>query len=80
MQGIIRKWGNSAAIRLPSSLLETINLKIDQPVELIEQDGKLVIVPCRSVDVSLNDLVNNISDDNKHDEFFTEDPIGQESW
>lgn len=80
MQGIIRKWGNSAAIRLPSSLLEAINLRIDQPVELSEQDGKLVIVPCCSADITLNDLVNNISDDNKHDEFFTESPTGKESW
>lgn len=30
MQGIVKKWGNSAAIRLPAGVLEAVSLKIDQ--------------------------------------------------
>lgn len=39
----VKKWGNSAAVRIPSALLEAANLSIDQPVELRAKNGRIVI-------------------------------------
>jgi len=32
MQGVVQKWGNSNAIRLPKQLLESVGLKENDPV------------------------------------------------
>lgn len=80
MEGVVRKWGNSAAIRLPSHILEMLNLKIDQTVELHEEDGKLVIVPSRPSEVTLESLVDAITEDNRHNESFADTPRGKETW
>lgn len=41
----IQKWGNSHAVRLPKALLEMINLGENDQVEILVNDGNLVIVP-----------------------------------
>ena len=43
MELAIKKWGNSAAVRLPSILLESLNLKLDSRVEVFTQDEAIVI-------------------------------------
>ncbi len=43
MELAIKKWGNSAAVRLPSVFLEGLNLKLDSLVEVFTQDDSIVI-------------------------------------
>lgn len=52
----IRKWGNSAALRLPTATLEEARLSIDQDVEILVSPGRIVIeasVPTYSLDEML---------------------------
>lgn len=47
MQSEIKKWGNSAAIRIPSKMLAQLQLDISSTVTIEVVDGKLEIVPTK---------------------------------
>ncbi|GAN63081.1 transcriptional regulator AbrB [Acetobacter indonesiensis NRIC 0313] len=80
MQGVVRKWGNSAAIRLPAGVLEAVSLKIDQAVDVREEDGRIIIEPVRAVPLKLEELVSGITNENRHDEMDFGSSVGGESW
>lgn len=80
MQGIVRKWGNSAAIRLPAGVLEAVSLKIDQAVDVREEDGRIIIEPVRVAPLKLDDLVAGITEENRHAEISFGEAVGGESW
>ncbi|MBS0984122.1 AbrB/MazE/SpoVT family DNA-binding domain-containing protein [Gluconobacter kondonii] len=80
MQGIVRKWGNSAAVRLPASVLEAVSLKVDQAVDVREEDGRIIIEPVRAAALSLDVLVSGITDSNRHEEASYGPAVGGEVW
>ncbi|PAK77403.1 AbrB/MazE/SpoVT family DNA-binding domain-containing protein [Acetobacter fabarum] len=80
MQGVVRKWGNSAAIRLPAGVLEAVSLKIDQAVDVREEDGRIIIEPVRAVPLELEELVSGITNENRHDEIDFGSSVGGERW
>ena len=41
----LTKWGNSLAIRIPKDLLEQLDMKEQDTVEISQQDGAIVINP-----------------------------------
>jgi antitoxin MazE len=41
--GKIARWGNSAAVRLPTAMLESAHLRIDDPVDVLVRDDEIVI-------------------------------------
>jgi len=43
MKGKVKKWGNSAAVRIPAAVLEAANLGVDQAVDVREDGGRVVI-------------------------------------
>lgn len=43
----VQKWGNSHGVRIPKSLLEKTNLKENDQVEVIAQDGSVLIQPVK---------------------------------
>lgn len=45
----IKKWGNSAVVRLPATMLAELSLSIGSPVELRQEGDHLVIEPVRSL-------------------------------
>lgn len=70
----IVKWGNSAALRLPKSILEALSLHIGDPVNIIQKGNSVVIEPCKP---SLDDLLSKVTTQNRHNEVFT-DSFGNE--
>lgn len=56
MNAVIRKWGNSPALRLSVSLMETVGLALDQKVTVKARRGRIVIEPVRRAVYSLDDL------------------------
>lgn len=80
MQITVRKWGNSAAVRLPAYILEAVDLKIDQSINIFEEDGRVIIQPIKSEEFSLNSLVNAITDANRHEEVDFGLNQGKEAW
>ena len=79
MRGTVRKWGNSAAVRLPASVMQAARLQLDAAVEVREEDGRIVIEPVRPPETPLSDLLNRITDENAHSEADFGDPVGREA-
>lgn len=45
----IKKWGNSAVVRLPATMLTELSLKVGSPIKLKHENGQLIIEPVRPV-------------------------------
>ena len=64
MDAVIRKWGNSPALRLPSAVLKEAGYSLEQKVELIVSQGRIIIQPSAKVEYALDELVNGINASN----------------
>ena len=80
MQAVIKKWGNSAAVRIPSSVLDAACVRLDQPVDIREEHGRIVIEPIQPARYDLDMLVAAITDDNRHEPDPPDPPVGGEVW
>lgn len=78
MEAVIRKWGNSPALRLPKALLEQIGWSLEQKLEMVVEDGKLILQPATRVSYALDDLLGEMSEDNLHDEVSFGGIVGKE--
>lgn len=77
MSILIKKWGNSAAVRIPAGIMEAARLSLDSPVDVREESGRIVIEPIR-VDFDINHLIAGITSDNLHGEVDFGVPVGKE--
>ena len=69
MEAVIRKWGNSPALRLPSAVLKEAGYRLEQKVSLVVSRGRIVIQPSDRVEYDLDELVGGITARNTHGEF-----------
>lgn len=79
MQTTVKKWGNSASVRIPAALMQAARLKLDDTVELREEGGRIVIEPVRSEAYSLENLLAAITPENLHVNVETGTPVGKET-
>ena len=80
MRMVVKKWGNSASVRIPAAIMEAARLRLDQPVEVREEAGRIVIEPIREELYDLAMLVAGISDDNRHEPVEMGPLVGRETW
>ena len=80
MKVLVKKWGNSAALRIPAAVMAAAKVSLDQPVEVKEEDGRIVITPIREPSYDLDTLLNGITKKNRHDAVETGSPMGREIW
>ena len=80
MRATIRKWGNSAALRVPATVMEEAKLEIDQPVEVRVEDGRVVIEPVTPREFTLDELLAGVTRDNLHEEEGFGPPVGREAF
>ncbi len=50
MEAVIRTWGNSAALRLPTSVLGEAGFLVEQTVDLVVSRGRIVVQPSQKVE------------------------------
>jgi len=79
MRVVVKKWGNSAAVRIPRGILQAARLRLDQAVDVREQDGQIVIEAIRASKVELAQLLARITPENLHGGIDFGDPVGKES-
>lgn len=79
MEAIIRKWGNSPAVRLTTSTMKAAAFDLEQKVTIKATRGRIVIEPAGDAEPSLDVLVAGISKDNIHEEVDFGGPVGRES-
>ena len=78
MRGVVKKWGNSAAVRIPGGILEAAHLKIDLPIDIREEAGRIVIEPVSAKAFDAATLIAAISSKNVHAEVDVGPPVGRE--
>lgn len=77
----IRRWGNSAAVRLPAAALAAAGIPVDDLVEVREEGGRIVIErktlrPMKN----LEQLIDGITPENLHEETDWGPAVGREFW
>lgn len=79
MQTVVKKWGNSLALRLPQGLAADLQLKEGTTVTMSIEDHYLVVKPTRKR-YRLADLLEQMSQSKKQEETDWGPPVGEESW
>jgi antitoxin MazE len=79
MHGVIRKWGNSAAVRLHASALEEADFSLEQEIRITVTLGRIVIEPADRVEYDLDELASGITTRNAHAGADFGRPVGKEA-
>jgi antitoxin MazE len=75
----IGKWGNSLAVRLPGAYAKDLGLHEGMELEIaVVEDGLLLRPPKKTY--SLEELVAQITEDNRHGETDWGPAVGREAW
>jgi len=80
MRVTVKKWGNSAAVRLPASVMQATQLELDEVVEVREDRGRIVIERVNPKKYDLSELLNGITTRNQHREIDSGPAVGGEIW
>ncbi len=67
MRTVVKKWGNSASVRIPAAIMEAAHLDLDDAVDVREESGRIVIEPAQRKEYDLTELVKGITRENLHD-------------
>ena len=76
----VRKWGNSASVRIPASVMAAAALRLDQDVDIREEGGRIVIEPAIATSYDLDQLVAALDPRSFPDEVDFGQPRGAEIW
>jgi antitoxin MazE len=79
MRVIVKKWGNSASVRIPAAIMEAAHLKLDQTVDIREEGGCILIEPVRPGAYDPTQLLAGITPANLHAEVDPGGPVGKEA-
>lgn len=83
MRMTVKKWGNSAAVRIPAAIMEVARIAIDQPVDVRLENGRIVIEPILDDGLAGDDLetlLAGVTDENRHDPVDFGPAAGKEAW
>ena len=79
MNATVQKWGNSLALRIPSSLAKDVHLHQGSVVEVAVVEGKMVVKPQAARKYSLAQLLKGVSRKNLHSERDWGGAVGRET-
>lgn len=80
MRVTVKKWGNSASVRIPAAIMAAARLELDASVDVREEDGRIVIEPVRDAEYDLDRLLAGVTADNLHSEADFGAPAGKEAF
>ena len=80
MRATVKKWGNSASVRIPAAIMKAARLNLDEAVEVREESGRVIIEPIRNKEYDLPRLLKGITLRNQHKEIDFKGPVGKEVW
>jgi antitoxin MazE len=78
MRVIVKKWGNSASVRIPAAVMDAAKVRLDQAVDVREESGRIIIEPVRAPAFELDALVAEITEENRHGEIDSGKAVGNE--
>lgn len=74
----IQKWGNSQGIRIPKNILDMMNWKDNDTVEISFQGDSLLIKPHKRK--TIDELFANYNGTYQSEEIDWGEPVGREIW
>lgn len=77
MASVVAKWGNSLGLRLPKAIVEQLGVKEGTELDLVVENGRLVILPRH---YSLETLMAEVTPENFHGEIDWGPAVGDEAW
>lgn len=80
MQVKVKKWGNSASVRIPASVLAAASLKIDQAVDVREEGGRVIIEPIAEPRFDLDELLAAMTPESFPEDVAFGPAVGGEAW
>jgi len=80
VRATVKKWGNSAAVRIPASVMQATRLDLDEVVDVREEAGRIVIEPVRQKTYDLRRLLDGITSKNQHEAVDFGPAVGKEAW
>ncbi len=85
MESKLQKWGNSGGIRIPSSILKSLNLKTNDKVNICEENDKIIIYKIKRKHFTIEERIeeyNKLPNDEKGsiESFDWKEDIGLEKW
>lgn len=80
MQAQVRKWGNSASVRIPASVMAAARLHVDQLVDIREDNGRIVIEPVLAPACNLDAMLDAMTPETFPDDVDFGQPVGNEHW
>lgn len=78
MKVLVKKWGNSASVRIPAAVMAASHLAVDQTVDVRADGGRIVIEPVREDE--LETLIAGITPENLHGEVSFGPAVGKEAF
>lgn len=79
MRTVVKKWGNSASVRIPAAVMQAAHLDLDEAVDVREESGRIVIEPVQRKEYDLAELVKQITVENLHDQADFGRSVGKET-
>jgi antitoxin MazE len=79
METRVQRWGNSLAVRIPKAFAEEIHLAENAAVYLTLEEGRVVLTPA-AAEVTLSELLEQVTPENIHSEWETGPRRGAEAW
>lgn len=76
----VKKWGNSASVRIPVSVMEAASLNLDQTVDVREEGGRIIIEPVHTPTYDLDRLLDAMTPGTFHENEDFGPPVGKEAW
>lgn len=77
----VKKWGHSASVRIPVAIMKAVSLKLDDTVDVREENGRIVIEPVRNEkEYDLVQLLAGITPENLHTEVDFGPAVGKEAF
>ena len=80
MSVTLHRWGNSVGLRVPKPLLEQLGLGEGSTVELRVENGRLIVEPERKRRLTMAELLEGITPDDRPELVDWGPPVGREVW
>ena len=76
----LQKWGNSQGIRIPQSLLKSLNLKVNDFLDIFQEEDRIIISKSKNRKISLKERFEKYNGENQAEDFVWDNKVGKEIW
>ena len=80
MKIILQKWGNSDGIRIPSTILKSLNLRTNDILDIKEEGDKIILTKSKNKKISLKERFDKYNKEDLAKEFIWDEKVGREVW